>query len=229
MKEERRQGFISVHRSILDWEWYDDTNTYRVFLHLLLTVNFEDKQWRGMTILRGERIFSFATIAQELGQSFQQVRTAVAHLESTGEVTRRKTPLGTVITVNNFNLYQTPTTQQQENQQAANKENNKSPTKRQQYTSNKENKEYIYAHFERFWDAYPKKKSKKKAREIFARLNPNDELLEKMLSSIEAAKRSGEWDNLQFVPYPTTWLNGERWEDETVQTANDEEDDSDVL
>lgn len=229
MKEERRQGFISVHRSILDWEWYDDINTYRVFLHLLLTVNFEDKQWRGMTVYRGERIFSFAMIAQELAQSFQQVRTAVAHLESTGEVTRRKTPQGTVITVNNFDLYQTPTTHQQANQQPANKPGNNPPTKRQQYTSNKENKEDIYAHFERFWDAYPKKRSKKKAQEIFARLKPNEKLLEKMLSSIEAAKRSGEWDNLQFVPYPTTWLNGERWEDEPGQTANDEEDDSDVL
>lgn len=50
-----------------------------------------------------------------------------------------------------------------------------------------------------------------------------------MLSSIDAEKQSGEWNDIQFIPYPTTWLNGERWEDELSQTTNDEEDDSDVL
>lgn len=227
--KEGRSGYIALYRSILDWEWYDDINTYRVFLHLLLTVNFEDKCWHGMTVYRGERIFSFALLATELGLSFQQVRTAVAHLESTGEVTRRKTRKGTVITVKNFDFYQAPTREPTSHQQAVNKQISKPPTRHQQYTSNKDNKEYIYALFDRFWEAYPKKKNKKKAREVFTRLKPSEELLEKMLSSIDVAKQSGEWNDIQFIPYPTTWLNGERWEDELSQTTNDEEDDSDVL
>ena len=34
------EGFINLHRKILDWEWYDDINVFRVFTHLLLTVNW---------------------------------------------------------------------------------------------------------------------------------------------------------------------------------------------
>lgn len=34
-------GFIALHRSLLKWEWYTDENTKALFIHLLLTVNYE--------------------------------------------------------------------------------------------------------------------------------------------------------------------------------------------
>ena len=46
------QGYIYLHRSLLDWEWYQDINTKTVFLHLLLTVNYQPKKWQGITIER---------------------------------------------------------------------------------------------------------------------------------------------------------------------------------
>lgn len=39
------EGFINLHRKILDWEWYDDINVFRVFTHLLLTVNWTPAKW----------------------------------------------------------------------------------------------------------------------------------------------------------------------------------------
>ena len=73
------------------------------------------------------------------------------------------------------------------------------------------------AHFETFWDAYPKKKDKAKAQKAFAKLRVNDELLNEMLSAIENQKKSDEWTRGggQFIPYPSSCLNGRRWEDET--------------
>ena len=41
-------GFILLHRSILRWEWYGDLNTARLFIHLLLTVNYEPQRWQGI-------------------------------------------------------------------------------------------------------------------------------------------------------------------------------------
>ena len=38
-------GFILLHRSILRWEWYGDLNTARLFIHLLLTVNYEPQRY----------------------------------------------------------------------------------------------------------------------------------------------------------------------------------------
>ncbi|WP_050697709.1 DUF4373 domain-containing protein [Anaeromassilibacillus senegalensis] len=70
--------------------------------------------------------------------------------------------------------------------------------------------------FLRFWSAYPKRVGKGYAEKIFTKLNPDDTLLAAMLSAIEKAKRSEQWqrDKGQYIPNPSTWLNQTRWEDE---------------
>ena len=70
--------------------------------------------------------------------------------------------------------------------------------------------------FDRFWGAYPRKVSKADARKAFAKLNPDAALVEDMLRALDWQKRLPEWtrDGGQFVPYPATWLNSRRWEDE---------------
>lgn len=70
--------------------------------------------------------------------------------------------------------------------------------------------------FERFWAAYPKKKSKGQAEKAWAKLKPDDLLLHTMLSKVEQAKHTPEWkkERGQFIPHPATWLNARGWEDE---------------
>ena len=70
--------------------------------------------------------------------------------------------------------------------------------------------------FDRFWGAYPRKVSKADARKAFAKLNPDTALVEDMLRALDWQKRLPEWtkDGGQFIPYPATWLNARRWEDE---------------
>lgn len=99
-------GWIKVHRSLLKWEWYDDINTKTVFLHLLLTVNATDERWHGIEVRRGSRISSFAKLAAETKLSVDKVRTAIAHLESTGEITRSPHAKYTVFTIKNYDTYQ---------------------------------------------------------------------------------------------------------------------------
>ena len=71
--------------------------------------------------------------------------------------------------------------------------------------------------FDVFWNAYPRKTDKKRARKRWDALKVDDALLEKMIRAIDAQKQSDQWrrDDGQFIPHPTTWLNGERWEDST--------------
>lgn len=70
--------------------------------------------------------------------------------------------------------------------------------------------------FEKFWEAYPYKKAKEKARRAWKRINPNPELFRVMMNALELDKRSAAWkkEGGRFIPYPATWLNGKRWEDE---------------
>lgn len=114
-------GFVKLHRSILKWEWYDDVNTKVVFLHLLLTVSIEDGKWHGITVKRGSRVSSYAKLAKETGLSVKQIRTAIDHLEATGEVARTKYPKYTVFAINNFDLYQTGASKTADNRQGSGK------------------------------------------------------------------------------------------------------------
>lgn len=75
--------------------------------------------------------------------------------------------------------------------------------------------------FEKFWEVYPRKVAKQNAYKWFLKHKPNEELLEKILTAIEKYKKTEQWqkDGGQFVPHPTTWLNGKRWEDEIIVSA----------
>ncbi len=99
-------GYIKIYRSLLKWEWYDDANTFRVFLHLLLTVNHEDSKWHGIVVKRGSRICSFRKLAAETGLSVDQTRTAIKHLKSTHEITHDANREYSVFTINNYDKFQ---------------------------------------------------------------------------------------------------------------------------
>jgi hypothetical protein len=70
--------------------------------------------------------------------------------------------------------------------------------------------------FSRFWDAYPRKKSKGKAQQAWCKVKPDEQLVARILASIERAKTSDDWirEKGRFIPYPASWLNAQGWEDE---------------
>ena len=82
-------GFILLHRSILRWEWYGDLNTARLFIHLLLTVNYEPQRWQGSAVERGQRVASLAKLADETGLTVKQVCTPLAGKRGSPQVRMR--------------------------------------------------------------------------------------------------------------------------------------------
>lgn len=120
-------GFIKLHRKMIKWEWYQDANTFRVFVHLLLTANYERRRFEGMVIERGQRVTSIAKLSKELKVSVKAVRVALNHLQETNEVTCQGTPKFTVITVNNYDFYQKVDSDEQTMNRQLNGENTASP------------------------------------------------------------------------------------------------------
>lgn len=85
-----------------------------------------------------------------------------------------------------------------------------------EYKSKSESEENAREDFNKFWSAYPRKAgNKQKAFEAFKKAGVP---LETLLAAIEIQKQSSQWtkDNGQFIPHPTTWLNGKRWEDQVT-------------
>jgi hypothetical protein len=75
--------------------------------------------------------------------------------------------------------------------------------------ANKNNINNIYDHFDQFWSQYPRKVNKAKTKEIFLRLEEKDTTcILKVLADYPFSK------DKQYIPHPTTWLRGRRWEDE---------------
>jgi hypothetical protein len=131
-------GWIKIHRQITEWEWYQDPNVFRVFIHLLVTANHQKRAWKGVTVERGQTVTSVASIALQTAISSQSVRTALKKLEKTENLTIKSTNRFCVITLCNYDTYQT------ENLPAnkpANKQlTNKQQTTNKQLTTNKNDK-----------------------------------------------------------------------------------------
>lgn len=99
-------GFIKLHRSIIEWGWVNEPNTLRLWLQLLCTVMWERTEYKGITLEPGQRIASLSRLADETNMTIDKVRTAKQHLCTTGELTTRPTRYGDLITVENWAKYQ---------------------------------------------------------------------------------------------------------------------------
>ena len=102
-----RTTFIKLDRNILRWGWYKDVNTKAVFLHLLLTANIRPGKFMNVEIRRGELATSYKSLAESLGISIKNVRTALKHLEDGGEVAVKRHPRFSVISIPRYDYYQT--------------------------------------------------------------------------------------------------------------------------
>lgn len=99
-------GWIKFWRSFLTWEWYNDINVKVLFLHLLLSCNYEDVKWQGRIIKRGQLVTSVGNLAKELNLTDKQIRLALDKLSSTGEIVKQGTNKFTIITICKYDSYQ---------------------------------------------------------------------------------------------------------------------------
>ena len=75
--------------------------------------------------------------------------------------------------------------------------------------------------FIEFYKQYPKKVKKQDVKKWFQKNKPSNELFSSMMNSLEQFRASKGWqkDGGQFIPYPSTWLNQKRWEDEDIEIS----------
>lgn len=143
-----------------DWEWYENTNVFRLFYHCLLHTNLEDKRYCGKEIKAGQFVSSITRISAETGLTESQVRTALKKLKDTGYISTKSTNKYTIYTVNEYQKYiggQVAETTTEENKVVEN------GTKMEQTVERKmeqTDEKAINDCFERLWKKYPSKKGK---------------------------------------------------------------------
>lgn len=99
-------GWIKLHRKFLDWEWYSDINTKIVFLDFLLKANIKDTKYMGRIIPKGSLVVKINDLANCLGLTENEIRTAIKHLKLTKEIETKSTNKFTIVSVVNYNVYQ---------------------------------------------------------------------------------------------------------------------------
>lgn len=234
--------WIKTHRKITEWGWYKDSQTFHLFMHLVLKANYKDTEWRGVPVKRGQLVTGRKQLSSETGISEQTIRTILNRLKSTNELTIKPTNKFSLITICNYCEYQSGEIEnnQQINQQSNQQLTSNQPATNQQLTTSKnikkdkkEKKEEFMPHaeaniisgrcpekyhplFEEFWKVYParngKKNGKRKAFEKWWKIVRDGIANHEFLKSRIIILAQSYGE---FPKDAVVWLNGRCWEDET--------------
>jgi len=216
-------GWIKLHRQFLDWEWYSDINVTRLFLHLMLKANHKDKKYRGEIIKRGQLLTGRELLSSETGLSEQQIRTCLTKLKSTSDITIKSTSKGTLLTIDNYSIYQDLGSES--TSKSTSTLTNKQPTDNQRVTTNKNvknenNVKEVVEYLNLITGSKYKSSTKSHIENISARLNDGH--------SIEELKRvidskSSEWlNNKDMVQYlrPSTLFQASKFQGYLLKTKS---------
>jgi hypothetical protein len=202
--------------------------TREIWFYLLREVNHSDNGIHK----RGQRFFQFSDIQEGLSwfvgyrketYSKPQITKALRRLSEGNMIATAKATRGVVITICNYNTYQTPSNYEG-NSEGNTKETrrnlggrtiNKNDEERKNEEDLKTSGEYTDQFLE-FWKSYPKKKSKGAAYKAWKKIKNKDSTLKEILNALEWQIKTEDWtkDKGQFIPNPSTYLNAAGWEDE---------------
>ena len=207
-------GYIKLYRALLDHSVFANEKMLKVWIWCLLKAThapYDQMCGRQNVHLEPSQFITGRKAASiELNMKESTVWDYVKLLERNKMVTLISNNKYTIVTVENWASYQNE----------AVSSDSKSTANQQQMDTNKKSKNIrsnIYAQkFAQFYGEYPKKRAKQSALKAWEKLKPDDDLFTKIMQGLVRWKQSPDWlkDDGQFIPYPATWLNGRRWEDE---------------
>jgi len=99
-------GYVRLHRTLPDWEWYNDDACLRLLIHLLMRVNWKPGKWKGIDVVPGSTITSIERLADSLGWSRSKLRHTMDKMKSSGDIATTTTNHWTTVTLVNWAKYQ---------------------------------------------------------------------------------------------------------------------------
>lgn len=84
---------------LANFEWLDNPVVFYVFVRLLLNANYQDKEWHGITIKRGQLVTGISSLSKELNLSVKQIRTALERLTKGNHIGKQSGNQYSIITI----------------------------------------------------------------------------------------------------------------------------------
>lgn len=100
------EGWISLYRKFVNWQWYKDSNVKAVFIHLLLCANHKEEMVGKRIVYRGQLITSRDSLSEATGLTPREIRTCLSKLKATDEIELEITNKYSVITIKKYDFYQ---------------------------------------------------------------------------------------------------------------------------
>lgn len=201
------EGWVKMHRSFLNWEWFDDVNMVKLFIYLILSANHKDGYHKGTLIKRGQLKTGLDSLSKSSNISLQTVKTCLKRLEKTQEINQQTNNQFRIITICNYDSYQGV-------DETANKQTNKQLTSNQQATNSKQEckkerkKENIYRRFAHLSISVDANKK-------LIDLGYSQEQIESTYDSIENYKKNTQYKSLFLTA--KKWLQKEYGKPERVE------------
>ncbi|MCD7892499.1 MAG: hypothetical protein LUG60_02235 [Erysipelotrichaceae bacterium] len=226
-----KYGYIKLFRSFKSWEWFKEPLTAHLFIYCLLSANNKDKQYKGTLIKRGSFVTSYELLSTETGLSIQNIRTSLKRLKATNELTIKSSKKGTIISINNYDIYQSPTNTLTTNQQNTNKQSttnkncknindvvgggNKAATPTT--INDIDNPDFI-----KFWNSYGKKGFLNDTLDYWNTQNYDYETINNIINGAVSYTNKMEND-IDHMVFPRTFLQNEMWKNYKSHDSSIEE------
>ena len=110
------KGAVWLDRQILEWEWLGDAYVLKLFVVMIILANHKAKNCNGISIPRGSFMTSVEQLSIRAKMSTKSVKNCLKKLVSTGEITDQVKPNKyRIITINNYDKYQSVGSQRTNN------------------------------------------------------------------------------------------------------------------
>ncbi len=217
-------GFISLHRRIVDSAVFASEKRLKVWIWLLLKASYTERfipisVGRGQQVVkinRGQLIFGRFAAEEALNISGSTIYKILQWLETNEMITTESNSHYSLITINNYNAYQSPSLEKV----TADDQPDDSQLMTNEQLSNTYNKEdkvkkvkELNISFDTFWNLYDKKVGKPKSEKKWNSLSDKDrsEIMEYIPKYIDSQP------NQRFRKNPEAFLNNESWLDELIR------------
>ena len=99
-------NYVRFYRDIMDWEWYKNLNTFKLWFHCIVKANWQDGKFQGIEVPRGSFVSSYSKLAEETGLTYEEVRTATKNLIKSKNLTFTRFSKFGLFTVVSYDKYQ---------------------------------------------------------------------------------------------------------------------------
>lgn len=99
-------GWIKIHQKLLKWEWFDSPGMVSLWIYILLSANWEDRNWHGIIVPRGSLVTSLSSLSEATGLSVKQVRIGLDRLKRANQVAIQRANQYSMITICKYDSYQ---------------------------------------------------------------------------------------------------------------------------